>query len=284
MSKITNKSKTLIIVSSVISALLIIIAVVWYVAAGAGGVQKTGGMFILLAIVLMAVIATAALIYARLKRNEYTKEMSPEYFEAYEAVQDSLNSSNLTISERKEVLSDVAGMLYFAQKDGRALQNVVGEDTETFVVKVKQSFGYRNGVFFTLINGVMYLIMLLSLLQAVNFFAHEEVKTFFDTKMVIYMFFYMVMLSFLIMPLLRWSIAKRKFGWTFGIPFIFAVLHIALQETLRRIDINAAWIESYMHGEVGFITSWLRLAIYVCVIAMGFAAKWWIRRRSLKKL
>ena len=140
MNKLTNKSKRLVAVSAVISALLIITAVAWYIAAGGNDDSGRGGIFILLAIAVIAVAATGVLIYTRLKRNEYTKSFSPEYFEAYEAVQDAVGSSNLTIAERKEVLSDVAGMLFFAQKEGRDAKEVIGGDAQGFVDKVKEAF------------------------------------------------------------------------------------------------------------------------------------------------
>lgn len=284
MNKLTKKSKTLIIVTSVISALLIITAAVWYIAAGGTGAQGRGGMFILLIIVLIAVIATAGLIYARLKRNEYTKELNPEYFEAYEAVQDSVSNSNLTISERKEVLSDVTGMLYYAQKEGRSAKEAIGDDIEGFVDKVKASFGYRNGAVFYIINGLMYLIMILSLTQAVNFYMHEEVKNFFDAKMGISIIPYMVALSFLVVPLMRRSIAKMKMGWAFFIPLIFVVVYIGLNEILYRTNPDIAWIDAYLNGEAGFITSWWALAAYAAAEGLGFLAKWFMRKKSLKKL
>ena len=284
MGRLTKKSKILITVSSAISALLIATMILWYVSAGRNNAQPKGSAPVFLAIVLIAVISTAVVIYIRMRRKGYTKELSKEYFEAYEAVQDSVANSNLTISERKEVISDVAGMLYFAQKEGRALQDVVGEDTEEFVEKVKHSFGYRNGALFYFINGLMYLIMMLGLVQAVNFFAHEQAKTFFDAKMGISMFFYLAVLSFLVVPLVRRSMTKKKFGWTFVIPFIFVAIYIVLTETLHRIDIDAAWIDAYLNGEAGFITSWWWLTAFAALIGLGFIAKWLIRKRSIKKL
>ena len=220
MSKITNKSKKLIIISTVISALLIITAIVWYAASGVDS-QGRGFVFIFLAIVLLAVLATAVLIYSRLKRTEYTKELSQEYFEAYESVQDAVGSSNLTISERKEVLSDVAGMLYYAQTENRSAKDVVGDDALAFVEKVKHSFGYRNSAAFFIIDALIYLIMIMCLLQVVNFFAHEQAETFFEATIGISIIPYMVALSFLVVPLMRRSIARKKRGWTlyFAIDF-----------------------------------------------------------------
>ena len=284
MNKLTNKSKRLVAVSAVISALLIITAVVWYIAAGGGDDSGRGGIFILLAIAVIAVAATAVLIYTRLKRNEYTKSFSREYFEVYEAVQDAAGNSNMTVSERKEVLSDVAEMLYYAQREGRSAEEVIGGDAQGFVDKVKEAFGYRNGAVFYLINGLMYLIMLLSLLQAVNFWAHEEVISFFDAKMGISIIPYMVALSFLIVPLMRRSISQKKMGWTFLIPVIFVVLYIASHEILYRIDTDSAWIKSYLDGEAGFIKSWWHLVAYSVMEGLGFFAKWYLRKRSVKKL
>ena len=55
----------------------------------------------------------------------------------------------------------------------------------------------------------MYLIMLLSLAQAANFFAHEEVTSFFDAKMGISIIPYMAALSLIIAPLMRRAVSKK---------------------------------------------------------------------------
>jgi hypothetical protein len=47
---------------------------------------------------------------------------------------------------------------------------------------------------------------------------------------------------------------------------------------------DAAWIDAYLNGEAGFITSWWWLAACAVLIGLGFLAKWLIRKRSIKKL
>jgi len=67
--------------------------------------------------------------------------------------------------------------------------------------------------------------MILSFLQLINFF---------DAQMRNSIVPYMAALSFIIVPLVRSSMSKKKIGLAFNIPLI----------------------KNYLDGEVGFITSW----------------------------
>ncbi|MCK5129586.1 MAG: DUF1048 domain-containing protein [Clostridiales bacterium] len=284
MNNLTKKSKMIIVFSAIISTMLIITIAVLYTMMSKNNTINKESMILIPLIVIIALIAFVVVIYNRKKRNEYTKDLNPEYFEVYENIQDAMKNSNLTKIERKEVLSDITSMLYHAQVEGRDVHEVVGNDIECYTQKVKASFGYRNSILFYLLNGALYLIMILGLLQVINFLSHEEVTHFFDAQMGISIIPYMVVLAFLIVPLTRHSMAKQKLGWTFLTPIIFVIVYIAFHEILQYLDLDVYWINQYLNGDVGFITSYGWLALYVGIAVACLMLKWYLRKRSLKNL
>jgi DNA-binding ferritin-like protein (Dps family)/drug/metabolite transporter superfamily protein YnfA len=235
-------------------------------------------------ICILAIASFAAVIVVRLKRNEYTKEFNKEYYEVYEAVQDGLKNSNLTRFESKEVQNDILSMLYHAQKDGRKAQDVIGEDTQEFIKKVEQSYGYRNSILFAALNGVLYLAFVLSLMQFTVYIMRSDGVPFFETLMSVSILPYMVLLSFIVIPIMRRLIAKQKIGRSFAAAGGLVVIYFAAHEIFYRVNHNIKWIESYLNGEFVFISSYIMLAAVVVICAVSAGFKIYLKQRSLKRM
>lgn len=282
MNNITKRSRVKIIASAIVSLTLIALIVLLLISS-----KENSSKTAMLAIIIICGLAIASLvivIVSRLKRNEYTKTFSKEYYEAFEAVQDGLKNSNLTKFEAKEVISDVTSMLYHAQKEGRDINDVVGLDTLEFVKKIEASFGKRNSVIYAVLNGIMYLAFVLVLMQFAVFTMRDDSIPFFETQISVSIVPYMILLSFVVIPIMRKYIAKQKIGMSFAVVGALVVLYFAAHEMFYRIDHSIKWIDRYLNGEFVFLSSYTVLAIVAVIFMLCFGLKLYLRQQSIKKL
>ncbi len=281
MNNVTKRSKIKIAVSAAISVLLIATIILFIAVA-----NENSSKLAVIAVIIcaLAVISLIIVIVARLRRNEYTKTFTEEYYEVFEAVRDGINGSNLTKSEKQEVIGDITSMLYHAQKTNRNVTDVVGEDTHRFVKKIEESYGSKNSVLYALLNGFIYLAFVLCVMQTAVFFMREDGVPFFKTLMSVSILPYMMLLSFIVIPVMRNFIAKQKIGRAVAAVGILVLLYIAAHEVLYRINHNIKWLENYLNGEFVFLSSYVMVGIVLGICAVCFATKMYLRRRSIKNI
>lgn len=284
MKNLTKKSKMIIVVSACVSILLIITVVALLIATYHNGNLNSSSIFLILSIIVLAIVSLAIVIIVRLKRSKYTKQFNKEYYEVFETVQDAMKNSNLTKMETSEVMNDITSMLFHAQMEGRIVSDVVGDDVDIFVQKVKDSFGNRNSILFSIMNGVLYLVYVLALMQSVIFLVRSNTSSFFNIEMSISIVPYMVILSFFIIPFMRYYISKQKVGWAILIPIGLVVIYFGTHELFHYLDLNVEWIYNYLNGDFVFISSYLMLFIYLGLVVICLLLKWYLRYRSIKNL
>ncbi len=284
MNNLTKRSKMIIIIAACISFLLIITTTLLFIATNKSGNFNPSNNMLILTIILLAILSLVIVIVVRLRRNEYTKMFNKDYYKVYETMQDTMKNSNLTKMEKMEVISDITSMLYHAQMQKKDVKDVIGDDVNGFMERVKNSFGYRSSILFAVINGIIYLIFILTLMQGVNFLALEKGASFFNVEMSTSILPYMILISFFVLPLFRHFVAKQKISWAVFVPAVLITAYIGFHELFYRIDHNIVWIEKYLSGNFVFISSYAVVIIWACVVAICLLAKWYIRKRSIKKL
>lgn len=284
MNNLTKNSKKLITISVIVSLLVIISFIVLYSIANKQGNISDGTPITMIIIILLALLSVTFMIFSRFKRTKYTKLLNKNFYEAYESFAEALQDSNLSLTEKKEVLLDVSGILLEAQQNGRTVSNVVGSDMDAFVNKVIQSFGYRNGFIFGILTGILYVMYMLLIIQTATYFIRDNGISYFNTTVGISILPYIVAISMFALPFSQRFAARKKYIKMILIPAIVLAIYITTHELLHKFGENISWINTYLDGETLLIKSWLIVTIWVVVIGSVLIAKELLRRRSIRNL
>jgi DNA-binding ferritin-like protein (Dps family) len=276
--RISTKSKWMIISSFVLSALLIAT-----IAVNMAAYSWETDMVFVIGLIALAVAAFAGTVIMRLRRRGYAKRLSEEYFAEYEKVRDALGSSMMSRAEAKETLEDVLSLMLEAQAQGRGVKEVVGE-TDAFVRRLLDSFGYRNNFLFQMLSVVQYGIILTSLIQLLIYFEEGGRTGIFDIRIGVSMFVMLMIVVFVVYPVIRSGIRKDRSVLPFVLPLAFGVGYVALMEVLRSTAGHLEWVEAFLDGEMKMIFSWWLFACLLAVMLAAQGVKIFMRRRSLRRL
>ena len=155
-----------------------------------------------------------------------------------------LENSTLSIFERREINLDISELLLQAQEKKRPVNSVIENNIEDFIERIKLSYGYRNGILFNILSGIQNLLFVLTIVQA-TIYLIRNTDPFFKTTMGLMILPYMFLLSFLLLPLLKYLISRQKIIW-FVIALVGLVsLDLGSNELLRRFGSDIAWVQTY---------------------------------------
>lgn len=282
MISLTRQSKKIVIFSSILIGLLIISSIIMFVF----WLNNRSGnslLWILIVIIFFALISAVLMIILIAKRRGYSSFLRNDYYEVYERIAAALENSTLSIFERKEILLDISELLLQAQEKKRPVNSVIENNIEDFIERIKLSYGYRNGIVFNILSGIQNLLFVLTIVQAAIYLIRNT-NSFFEVTMGLMMLPYMFLLSFLLLPLLKYLISRQKIIW-FIIALVGLVsLFLGSNELLRRFGSNIAWVQTYFEKEITFISSWFIVIILILVMVLSWLAKWFMRRQSIKKM
>ncbi|MFA5015652.1 MAG: hypothetical protein WC549_08955 [Actinomycetota bacterium] len=282
MISLTRQSKKIVIFSSILIGLLIISSIIMFVF----WLNNRSGnslLWILIVIIFFALISAVLMIILIVKRRGYSSFLRNDYYEVYERIAAALENSTLSIFERKEILLDISELLLQAQEKKRPVNSVIENNIEDFIERIKLSYGYRNGIVFNILSGIQNLLFVLTIVQAAIYLIRNT-NSFFEVTMGLMMLPYMFLLSFLLLPLLKYLISRQKIIW-FIIALVGLVsLFLGSNELLRRFGSNIAWVQTYFEKEITFISSWFIVIILILVMVLSWLAKWFMRRQSIKKM
>lgn len=282
MISLTRQSKKIVIFSSILIGLLIISSIIMFVF---WPNNRSGNslLSILTIIIFFALISAVLMIILIAKRRRYSSFLRNDYYEVYERIVLALENSTLSIFERREINLDISELLLQAQEKKRPVNSVIENNIEDFIERIKLSYGYRNGILFNILSGIQNLLFVLTIVQA-TIYLIRNTDPFFETTMGLMMLPYMFLLSFLLLPLLRYLISRQKIIW-FIIALVGLVsLDLGSNELLRRFGSDIAWVQTYFEKEITFISSWFIVIILILVMVSSWLAKWFMRRQSIKKM
>jgi len=282
MKEVKGQSRKLVIFSAVMIGLLVVTVASILIFWSKGG---QGGPFpwILIAIIILGLLSLGIFIILNVRRSKYAALLQDDYYKMYESISAALQNSTLSIFERRDVLMDISDLLLQAQQNNRPINTVIG-NVDDFIKGIKTSFGYRSNIVFNLLSGIQNTIFVLVIVQIAIYFMRGT-DSFFNTTIGLMILPYIVLLSFLIMPLMRYLVSRQRKVWLaaalIGVP---AVVYISVNEILHRFGMDIPWVQTYFEREIPFINSWIILAVLVIITALSWFIKWFIRFRSIKNL
>jgi hypothetical protein len=282
MKEVKRQSRKLVIFSAVMIGLLAIATVAILIFWPESG-QGSPFPWILIAIIVLGLLSLGILIFLNIRRSKYAALLQDDYYKMYESISVALQDSTLSIFERRDVLLDISDLLLQAQHNNRPINTVIG-NVDDFIKGIKTSFGYRSNIVFSLLSGVQNTIFVLAIVQIAIYFMRGT-DSFFNTTIGLMILPYMLLLSFLIMPLMRYLVSRQRKVWfaaaLIGIP---VAVYIGVNEILHRFGMDIPWVQTYFEKEISFISSWGILTVLIVTMALSWFIKWFIRYRSIKNM
>ena len=283
MNQLTLKSKKIVIIGGVITLMLVLTLILLLVMTGKGGGQDGRSPIIIFSVMGLALISLLLFIYNRLRRTKYTSRLEMEYYEIYENLTDALRNSSLSIIERKEIQLDILGLLVQAQKESRPGSDIVGSDLPAFVKNIQASFGYRGRIGFHLLNGIQYFLFML-FVEQVAIYGIRGTDAFTVPLLGVQLILFNILISFILIPMMMFAVSRQKVLRMIVLPIGIVLLYIAATEVMYRFFEDAPWAQFYLDGEVGFITSWGTLVLWMALCAAAGLGKWILRRYAVRKI
>ncbi len=282
--KVSRKSVWMIALSLLVSAALIITVVLYAVGASKKEPVQSAEMWFIIGMIAIAVLTFGLFTWRRLHRSKYVKKLDAQFFEAYEKFSDALGGAKLSKAEVRETKQDVLSLLLEAQQGGRSADEVTGTDIGEFAERVRSSFGYRSSFWFELGSVVQYGIFFVVFIQVLLYFSELCTVPFFECELGLSLVIMFVPIIFVIYPLLKKAIRSEKRMYLMLLPILYGVAYIGLVILLDNVFGNLAWVRYILDTQVVMISSLLQLIAMVVVFAGVQVLKWYMRRRSLKKL
>ena len=282
--KITQKSVWMIALSLLVSAALIVTVVLYAVGASRNGPVRSAEMWFIIGMIAIAVLTFGLFAWRRLHKSKYVKKLNAQYFEAYEKFSDALIGAKLSKAEMKETKQDVLSLMLEAQQSGRSAEDVTGPDISEFAKRVQSSFGYRSSFLFELGSVIQYGIFFVVFIQVLLYFSELCSVPFFESALGLSLVIMFVPIIFVIYPLLKKAMRSEKQMFLMLLPILYGVLYIALVILLDNVFGSAAWVRYVLDTQVVMISSLWQLIVMAAVFAGVQGIKWYMRRRSLKKL
>lgn len=283
MKKLTKKSRWMLYLSLFISGLVIFSTVFYIIAARDGKNDKTENL-VLVIIIIIAALAILSMLVSRMKLRKNTKNLSPEYFEAYEEISDMLNGVAMSNMEKKETMTDILDLFLLADKDEKKVSEVVGKNINEFVEQIQDSFGYRSKVFFHFLTGVQYSVLYIFMMQGAEFLKAENGLGFFGQEIAISLPLLLIPLAFFGIPLMVNFIRKSKLVLAMIVPIVLMGIFIAVMETLNKFYLHIPWVYTLVEGHINVMPNFGVLFLWIITFALSSFLKVVQRRLSIKKL
>ena len=280
MKKMTKQSRALMYGSIFISGLVILTALLLLISASRNNRVINGA--IIAGVFIMAVVAVGIMFFARKQIMYRAKLLNSEFFEEYERICDMLQGSVLGHLEKKETLKDILGLFIDAQNSGRSVEQVTGGNTEEFVARVQESFGFRSKFVFMLLTGIRYSVIYLFMVQLYEWIKHGG--SFFDAQPGYSMIVLLLPVALIGVPLMRQFIWKQKIFWAFLLPMALVGLGVAFMEITWANFMHVGWISAIHEDAFSYVPGWWFLALWTGIFALTFGIQWLIRKNSIRKL
>ena len=151
----SNVSRRNFIVSAVIAGALIVGAGLYYIEVlGSYRVNKHIGegksLFVLpdtiifFTVVLLGISAIAYAYWKKVQLGKKIDEMDESFKSAFESFEEFVALSGLKKSERSELNSEVLALFMEANKNGRTVRQVIGDNQEVFAHEMIKAYGIKN--------------------------------------------------------------------------------------------------------------------------------------------
>ncbi len=282
MKKLTKKSKWMLYLSIFISG-IVIFSTIFYFIFAKDNVNDNKEKVVLIIIITIAVLAVLSMVFTRIKLRKNTKNLSREFFEAYEDIADKLNGLSMSSLEKKETLSDILDLFLQADRDNRNVNDVIGENTNEFVKQIHESFGYRSKFIYNLLTGVQYSIIYVLMMQGAAYLRNSS-QSFFNQEVSLSLFLLLISVAFICVPFMVNCIRNGKILIAATIPIAVMVVFIATMETLHAFFLHIPFLYTIVEGGVNIMPNLTVLILWILTFVLASLLKIVQRKLSVKRL
>lgn len=284
MKKLTNQSKKMVLASVVVTLCIIGASMLFIFQNTKPQNPANTDVIISVILIITALILTTTFFILRMRRSKHSEKLNEDFFSVYEKISCALNDRILSMQERKMVLADILDLFLQAQRDKRPVSDVTGINVEQFVKDIRLSYGNRSRLLYSFLNGIAYCLIMILLVQALSYIEGMQTIHFFEAKIDISTFIFLLPLTLVVLPLVRNFAGKSRSGLMILLPIIYSAFIIGFFSLLRKTMYNLIWVRTLLDGRISVISSWEILILWLAVI-LGIAASLKIlKQKAVQKL
>jgi DNA-binding ferritin-like protein (Dps family) len=238
--------------------------------------------WILIIIIVVGSILGLFEFYIHKKNRRTVNYLNGDYKKAYSKLTIQIGSSYLSYSEQKDVMQDIATMLYDAQDNNKPISEIIGMDSNKFVNSILRSFGYKKHFALLILEGIRYMLFIVIVVQCA-IYNIRPTQTIYEATVGYPLIAYMIILSFILLPITKYSLTKRKVRFI-SIPILIIVLFELLYIFRKRLFDVGSVIDRFFEGEVSLIPNIAILLILMVALITTFIVKYAYRYNIRKGL
>ena len=228
---------------------------------------------VLIALAILSIFMT----YRKISKEGYEKDLNGKYLELYERVKEFLEHENISKKSREEIKEEVLDIILNSQKEMRNPDEIFGENFEKAIENWVESYGTSNKVITLMIDSLMLFCVFMISMHLLNYIENLDIG-FFKVEIDNYMFIYISLLTFVMVPFARVFSRKGKYLLYIGIPVILAGLFIAFTEISFRFLPDSSFTRWYNEGSMNLISSPFILFAFIAMAVFLFIIKRMIRK------
>ncbi|MEA3424483.1 MAG: hypothetical protein U9Q80_11900 [Bacillota bacterium] len=272
----TSKSKIKILISVLIGILVIFSISIYLNIILRNDTMTTlvGGIAIVL--IILAAVAVVMTI-KRVSKTGYEKDLEGKYLELYEDACEYLEISNISKKGRKEIKEEILDVVLNSQEIKRNPEEIFGDDFEQAMDGWVVSYGGSNKKVSLLIDSAMFYFILLLVLHVLNYIENMNVY-FFDVGIDNSILIYIGILSFMVMPVARINVQRRKYFYYIGVLVLFIVSFIGFSEINHRYFTHTSFSKWYNTGTTNVVSS-----LPILMLIIGAVISLLIMKRLVRK-
>jgi hypothetical protein len=129
----TKRDKVVMLASALLAVCVMAGAAASLVFSGRAKGSNTESVLMTAGIILICLLSIVAVYFAKVRKGKNEKLLNSDYLREYEIIRDAVANSQLSPGSKREIYDDVLDMLLSAQRDGKAVSDVVGHPSHLFL-------------------------------------------------------------------------------------------------------------------------------------------------------
>jgi len=272
----TKRNKITLISSVALAAIVIFSTLVWAFNSSSPSNTMKLPVILYALIIFISMLSVSIVYYSKIKKKNFEKHLNDEYIETYQIIKDAIGNSQLSKSIKKDINEDVLDLLLSAQKNGKMVKNVIGDQT-LFTQEIIRSYASKSKLaLLSFIDSMIALVLMILGANTLNWLENTS-QNYFSIGLDLSMMVFFVLVAFVILPVTK-RLTSTKYSWAYFIPLIGGIVFIIIVELMRRNFIMFRIIDLILNGTIRMIPNASVFLFYIILIPVLLFVKKYIRQ------
>lgn len=221
--------------------------------------------------------------FKRIQLTKKVKNLNKNFYEPYKLIIEKLDTEPLLLAEKKEIYHNVLEIFLKAQNNNLSVDKLIGNDIDSFIIKIKNSYNYRNSLPWNIFNSIQISILFIFFIQIFPILETGKFQSTFLYKTNGWLITFFLTIAFILIPMVNTALKKKKSLLMIFEILLFSILFIGFEEILKIVAPNSNFVNYFFNDNIKLMPNQIYMLIYILLLPICFLAKQFIRKFSLKK-